>query len=63
MIGAGAYSVFADITGDGQINALDLAAVKQRLGRRTNTLPEPASVSVASQSITQEVLFGAQPIL
>ena len=36
--GTGAYSVFADITGDGRINSLDLAGVKVRLNQRLPVL-------------------------
>ena len=41
--GGGAYSIFADVTGDGRVNALDLAAIQQRLNR---VLPgaEPAAL-------------------
>ena len=34
-----------DTNGDGIISALDLAAVKQRLTRRIDKLPVPASLS------------------
>ena len=43
VIGASAYSIFADVNADGVINALDVAAVKSRLTTRLTPLPDPAA--------------------
>ena len=43
--GGGAYSVFADLTGDGRINALDLSVARQRLNQRLPT-GEPTALTV-----------------
>ena len=57
----------ADANGDGRINALDLAAVKQRLNSR---LPEPtpqavppAAPSLLRASSPTRELFAAAPVL
>jgi len=65
--GSAAYSVFADVNGDGRINALDLSAVKQRLN---SILPAgaPATLSAVSPFVLRRRLlvgnefFGSEPI-
>jgi hypothetical protein len=62
--GAHSYTAFDDLNGDGRLNALDLAGVKQRLNTQ---LPrsEPAVPSTATLTASSPTsdLFGIQPVL
>jgi hypothetical protein len=63
--GPTAYSVTSDVTADGRINAIDLAAVRQRLNTRLpggSAGPAITQSAPAHASATRE-LFGAAAIV
>ena len=55
--GGGRYIPFADVTGDGRINALDLAAVKAGLAVQLPAPQAAAPAALLRSSVTRE-LFG-----
>jgi hypothetical protein len=66
VVGAAAYSPFADVTGDRVINALDLGAIKLRLNAALPAAP-PAIPSAGGglpfeSSVTRD-LFASVPVL
>jgi hypothetical protein len=59
--GVSPYTGFADLNGDGRINATDVGAVRARLNDQLPALPGAQEV-VPAASVTREI-FSSVPIL